>query len=169
MSSSSMAPASIRAGVSKVIETMATHLGVAPDTAKQRFQAFWPGLEVKVQEALEAAKPALGGKTKQRSMSDMLEEVLTQVRELTRTVDNVSGPPFVRDELIMGLQEVEDLAHDLMHASDPGVVARGERLRMLTHMMAQGSGISPSTLFDPHPPRKRRFPPLERESPATKA
>ena len=150
-------------GVLKVVETMASHLGVNAETAKQRFQAFWPVLDSKVQNALESNKPSTGTKAKQRPMTDMLEEVLTQVRELTRTVDTM---PSGRGELMMFLSEIEDIARDLMQAPDAGVAARGEHLRMLVHMLVESYGIPSSFIIERH--RRRRFPPLEREPSSAK-
>ncbi|MGL5826462.1 MAG: TIR domain-containing protein [Nocardioides sp.] len=112
-------------GVLRLVETLADQLGVPPDTARQRFEAFWPQLERSTKEALASRGNVAPAKTRQRPMVDMLEEVLAQVRELTRVVDlSRALTPSRMDYITLSLTDVMPAIIDLLPHGDPAISGR---------------------------------------------
>ncbi|MGL5824458.1 MAG: TIR domain-containing protein [Nocardioides sp.] len=103
-------------GVRRLVDTLADQLAVSPETARQRFDAFWPSLERSTKEAVADRGKASTSRTRPRTTQDMLEEVLAQVRELTRAMDPSRPPltPSGMDYIVTSLSELMPVVIELM-------------------------------------------------------
>lgn len=151
-------------GVWRLVETLAQQLGVAPDTVRARFDAFWPRLEQAALDAVEAEEKAPGGKPRQRPMTDMMEEVLAQVRELPRIIEMTHTSRTRRNlEAYLELASFDELGRELMATGVPGLVERGEYMRNVVHDFAMMSGDDEMEMLlrRGRPMRRRmKFPPI---------
>ena len=138
-------------GMLLVVDSMAAELGVTTETAKERFAAFWPKLSDRVDSALNSKVVAGASKNKQRSVPDMIEEVLTQVRDLSRTVDGMSFALQGRPELIPLIHELELIARELADSRDKGSIIAHRRLVRIVERMYR----DPVLVFSRYPDRLR--------------
>lgn len=92
-------------GMARIVDTLAKAVDVDPQVAEQRFNQSWPTLEKDVHEARERAEA--NTTAPKRSEYDLLEEVLGQVRDISRSVDRMPGSSD--DRIAAALKDIDSL------------------------------------------------------------
>lgn len=125
-----------KAGLTRVLQSLGEVVGVLPDVVTRRVHLSWPQLEEQIQLARDAARTK--PQAPKRTAEDMLEEVLTTVRELKR--ENDEGPRVVPTRLGSGITATSNPAKRWLSNRD--LMEYEEQFATEAHYLAKNAGVT---------------------------